>query len=606
MSINKEYHVRMYKSLSDSNNSKDLYPFYPITDSKDVITKNRLRNISIPSDRLSDILSNLGDLAFKDREETASIHNKGIVQLSNDIGSISEHTAPTSKLLHDVYLEAVGGVSSVTEGNVDGAILVNGNSVVKVHGLKSAAFSETTDYATAEQGLLAESALQRSGGRLDGHVYTDVEPELYNELVNKKYVDDEISRLEREQASGIIYGGMIVSEDEIPTANVKTGLEFIIGEEGRYCEYDCLVGDILIANITSTFVERTRDNWDRVPSGNESETFLRITNTGEASNLTNEFKTGQIILGGAAARNVIDVVSKLDLTNDLVSARGLINFIISLNLASIDDLTRVKGANETTYRRGYVNLTPEDIGAATAAQGEIADHAILGIRVGEVHTAEPDTEAQVIINTDPITKISTLDFVIPRGQVGIMGPTGEEGPIGPVGPTGPQGVAGPVGPTGARGEDGYDGPVGPTGSRGEMGPTGPRGYAGEIGPTGVMGPTGETGPEGPIGPTGANGADGIDGIRGNLISWGTAISGEPMSPTIFPESGLSESLVGDMYINTETMVVYKCVSGGTSSIATWIYIGRLSSGSSTPIIPEGGEVPSSGSYYELVSDDDNP
>ena len=187
-----------------------------------------------------------------------------------------------------------------------------------------------------------------------------------------------------------------------------------------------------------------------------------------------------------------------------------------------------------------------------------------------------------------------------------MGPTGEEGAIGPVGPTGPQGEVGPVGPTGARGEDGYNGPTGPQGEIGPIGPTGPRGYAGEIGPTGIQGPTGETGPTGPIGPTGATGNDGIDGIRGNLISWGTTITGEPMVPTIFPESGLNESLAGDMYINTESMTVYKCTAGGTSSIATWIYIGRLSSGSSTPIIPEGGEAPSSGAYYELISDDDNP
>ena len=52
-------------------------------------------------------------------------------------------------------------VTSVTEGTANGTILVNG-SAVNVHGLDSAAYTPSTNYATAAQGTKADSALQKT------------------------------------------------------------------------------------------------------------------------------------------------------------------------------------------------------------------------------------------------------------------------------------------------------------------------------------------------------------------------------------------------------------------------------------------------------------
>ena len=49
----------------------------------------------------------------------------------------------------------------ITEGSTDGTIAV-GDEDVPVHGLGSAAFTESTDYATAAQGTLADTALQKA------------------------------------------------------------------------------------------------------------------------------------------------------------------------------------------------------------------------------------------------------------------------------------------------------------------------------------------------------------------------------------------------------------------------------------------------------------
>lgn len=74
------------------------------------------------------------------------------------------------------------------------------------------------------------------------------------------------------------------------------------------------------------------------------------------------------------------------------------------------------------------------------------------IKVGKTIPGETGTDANVIDNFDG--KEHVLDFVLPKGEVGLIGPTGPKGDIGPQGPKGdigPMGLAGPTGPTGPAG-----------------------------------------------------------------------------------------------------------------------------------------------------------
>ena len=66
-------------------------------------------------------------------------------------------------------------VRSVTEGTANGTILVNG-SAVNVHGLGSAAYTPSSNYATAAQGTKADSALQKAditSGSANGTISVD-------------------------------------------------------------------------------------------------------------------------------------------------------------------------------------------------------------------------------------------------------------------------------------------------------------------------------------------------------------------------------------------------------------------------------------------------
>lgn len=90
-----------------------------------------------------------------------------------------------------------------------------------------------------------------------------------------------------------------------------------------------------------------------------------------------------------------------------------------------------------------------------------------------------------------------MSIVIPRGEIGPRGLTGEKGEKGDPG----ESITGPIGP------------VGP------VGPMGPRGPKGEKGDPGINGKDGVS----IIGPSGLNGKDGIDG-KTNLILY---VSGTP-------------------------------------------------------------------------------
>lgn len=65
--------------------------------------------------------------------------------------------------------------ATLVEGTANGTVKFNGTDVA-VHGLKSAAYTEASDYATAEQGALADSALQKTDiatGSANGTIAVD-------------------------------------------------------------------------------------------------------------------------------------------------------------------------------------------------------------------------------------------------------------------------------------------------------------------------------------------------------------------------------------------------------------------------------------------------
>ena len=74
---------------------------------------------------------------------------------------------------------------------------------------------------------------------------------------------------------------------------------------------------------------------------------------------------------------------------------------------------------------------------------------------------------------------------------------------------------------------------------------------------------------------GSKGSTGSAGARGSLWYSGTGITGTSTTATIFSNSGVSNALVNDYYLNTSTGYVYKCTVAGAASVAKWVYVGSI-------------------------------
>lgn len=78
----------------------------------------------------------------------------------------------------------------------------------------------------------------------------------------------------------------------------------------------------------------------------------------------------------------------------------------------------------------------------------------------------------------------------------------------------------------------------------------------------------------PAGAQGATGAKGATGTRGSRWSTGTAVTGTSTTAAVFA-TGITDALVNDMYLNTNTGYVYKCTVSGNASTAKWVYAGCI-------------------------------
>ena len=74
--------------------------------------------------------------------------------------------------------------------------------------------------------------------------------------------------------------------------------------------------------------------------------------------------------------------------------------------------------------------------------------------------------------------------------------------------------------------------------------------------------------------TNLKGAAGSNGTRGSVFNWGTVITGTSTTAAVFA-TGISSSLVNDLYLNTSTFNVYQCTVAGNASTAKWKYIGNI-------------------------------
>ena len=276
----------------------------------------------------------------------ASTTVKGLVQLTNSTSSTSTSTAATPASVKSAYdlannastaaknaqatADSKVGSISLASGTNNGTLklTVNGTATdnIAVKGLGSAAYTASSAYATSAQGTKADNAMPKSGGTFTGAVTLNADPNAALGAATKQYVDNQITT-KIAASDAMVFKGTLGSNGTItaiPTADVVKGDTYKVITAGTYAGSVCKVGDLLIA-ITSGSPEATADNWVYVPSGNENETTVSYSTT--TQNLTTSAKTGSIILGEGATKQVDNSVGTGSTSTKLPTSKAVAAFV---------------------------------------------------------------------------------------------------------------------------------------------------------------------------------------------------------------------------------------------------------------------------------------
>lgn len=322
---------------------------------------------------------------------------------------------------------------SITTGDNDGQIKVTpsvGSAYnINVKGLKSAAYTESSAYATSAQGTLADNAMPKSGGTFTGNVDFDSgatltvnTPTANGHAATKKYVDDALSSA-MGTADAMVFcgtlgtGGTITSvPDGSAGHEYKKGATYKIITAGTYAGKTCEVGDLLIAvSDSATNQSAVQNSHWTVAQGNVDSSLYKGSNVlTDGHLLVADGTNGQVKDGGAIASSITTGSTSTNVPTSaavasFVEGKGYVDSSGVTSVAAGIGLTTADGNAITTTGTIKVKLKSETaLGADSAVGTETTNrnYAIVQDHSGYLAVSVPwtDTDTKVVQ-----TGISTND-----------------------------------------------------------------------------------------------------------------------------------------------------------------------------------------------------
>lgn len=302
-----------------------------------------------------------GKISVKD----ASTSQKGVVQLNDAVNSTSTTMGGTANAVKKAYDRGSQGITdaatakaaadaaqttadskvgsvSITGGTNNGTVklTVDGTATdnIAVTGLKSAAYTEASAFATKAQGEKADGALQRSGGTMTGALTLNGTPTADNHAANKAYVDSQISS-KIAASDAMVFKGVISASGtikQLPTSGVVVGDTYKVGDASMtLAGYTCKMGDMLIA-LNSGNIAANSTNWAHIESGDERETLLKYVTSASSVTLSTTASAGTIALGNAAAKIVDTSISAGSTSTNLPTSKAVNDFVTSQGYSKTD------------------------------------------------------------------------------------------------------------------------------------------------------------------------------------------------------------------------------------------------------------------------------
>ena len=269
-----------------------------------------------------------------------------------------------SALIGDGSVQNVTLASGTNNGTlkltVDGTTTDN----IAVKGLGSAAYTNTSAYATAAQGAKADAAMPKAGGTFTGTVTLAADPTDALQPTTKKYVDAKISSSIAASDAMVFKGtlGTNGTATALPTSSVVIGDTYKVITQVSVAADNSYTGAAVTAKVGDLVVAMSKDpKWIVVPSGDEIVTTVKYSTT--TQNLTTSAQSGAITVGEAATKQVDSSIEAASTSTKLPTSQAVAAFVEKKGYKTTDQ--KVKNTlNATT--KAYVTGTT----SATTSIGE--------------------------------------------------------------------------------------------------------------------------------------------------------------------------------------------------------------------------------------------
>lgn len=264
----------------------------------------------------------------------------------------------------DTAVQSVSVASGTNNGTIK--LTVNGKATdnIAVKGLGSAAYTASGAYATAAQGTKADNAMPKAGGTFTGAVTLAADPTDALQPTTKQYVDAKISSSIAASDAMVFKGtlGTNGTATALPTSSVVVGDTYKVITQVSVAADNSYTGAAVTAKVGDLVVAMSKDpKWIVVPSGDEIVTTVKYSTT--TQNLTTSAQSGAITVGEAATKQVDSSIGAASTSTKLPTSAAVAKFVEGKGYTTTDQ--KVKNTLNTTAK-AYVTGTT----SATTGIGE--------------------------------------------------------------------------------------------------------------------------------------------------------------------------------------------------------------------------------------------
>lgn len=259
----------------------------------------------------------------------------------------------------DTAVQSVSVASGTNNGTIK--LTVNGkvSDNIAVKGLGSAAYTASGAYATAAQGTKADAAMPKAGGTFTGAVTLAADPTDALQPTTKQYVDAKISSSIAASDAMVFKGtlGTNGTATALPTSSVVVGDTYKVITQVSVAADNSYTGAAVTAKVGDLVVAMSKDpKWIVVPSGDEIVTTVKYSTT--TQNLTTSAQSGAITVGEAATKQVDSSIGAASTSTKLPTSKAVAAFVEGKGYTTTDQ--KVKNTLNTTAK-AYVTGTTSAI-----------------------------------------------------------------------------------------------------------------------------------------------------------------------------------------------------------------------------------------------------